>query len=79
MRIKQSRACEGLVPHFAKMNHKANRHKPGIRVGDFFYDMVCRTRLSQVMSSTLQTPLQALGSLSSPVAFPFNGTDAFGR
>lgn len=47
--------------------------------GDFFNDMVCRTRLSQVMSSTLMTPLQALGSLTAPVAFPFNGTDAYGR
>lgn len=47
--------------------------------GDFFNDMVCRTRLSQVASSTLTTPQQALGSLSAPVPFPFNGTDAFGR
>lgn len=47
--------------------------------GDFFHDMVCRTRLSQVMSSTLLTPAQALGSLTNPVPFPFNGTDSFGR
>src|SRR5271170_7796919 len=41
--------------------------------------MVCRTRLSQVMSSTLLTPAQAAGSATVPAAFPFNGQDQFGN
>lgn len=46
--------------------------------GDFFYDMVCRTRLSQFAGNTGSTPLQASGNSGSPVPFPLNGEDAEG-
>jgi hypothetical protein len=49
--------------------------------GDFFHDMVCRTRLSQFQSSILSTPLQAATSAESatnPALFPNNGTTATG-
>jgi hypothetical protein len=37
--------------------------------GDFFHDMVCRTRLSQCLATAGTTPLQAAGS----TVFPLNG------
>jgi hypothetical protein len=46
--------------------------------GDFFHDMVVRTRLSSFMGNSGMTPIQATGSPSSPAAFPTNGTNATG-
>jgi len=46
--------------------------------GDFFYDMVCRTRLSQFSGNAGLTPLQAAGSGSAPSVFPLNGQTATG-
>jgi hypothetical protein len=46
--------------------------------GDFFYDMVCRTRLSTFNGNAGKTPLQSTGSPSAPAVFPTNGTTATG-
>jgi hypothetical protein len=46
--------------------------------GDFFHDMVARTRLGQTQSSVLFTPVQAIGTTSAPAAFPCNGQNADG-
>jgi len=46
--------------------------------GDFFYDMVCRTRLSQFQGNPGRTPSQATGTVSSPAVFPLNGTNPDG-
>jgi Large eukaryotic DNA virus major capsid protein len=43
--------------------------------GDFFYDMVCRTRLSQFQSNSGITPAQSAAANS---AFPANGTNPDG-
>lgn len=40
--------------------------------------MVCRTRLTQVQSSVLETPVQSVGTESAPAVFPANGTQANG-
>src|SRR5271166_4390472 len=41
--------------------------------GDFFHDMVCRTRLTPFQSSVLMTPMQAFGTATTPSPFPANG------
>jgi hypothetical protein len=46
--------------------------------GDFFHDMVCRTRLSQWMGNVGRTPTQTLGTGTNPSVFPANGTTATG-
>lgn len=46
--------------------------------GDFFYDMVIRTRIAAAQSRTGSTPTQATGSVSNPALFPFNGTNPDG-
>lgn len=46
--------------------------------GDFFHDMVLRTRLSACQSATLSTPAQSTGTPTAPAIFPFNGTTATG-
>jgi len=46
--------------------------------GDFFHDMVCRTRLSQFAGKTGNTPVQSTGTANAPAVFPFDGTLADG-
>jgi hypothetical protein len=46
--------------------------------GDFFHDMVGRTRLSQFSGNTGLTPLQSHGSVSAPATFPLNGENPDG-
>lgn len=46
--------------------------------GDFFFDMVCRTRLGQCIANVGLTPRQTLGSVNNPATFPFNGTNPDG-
>jgi hypothetical protein len=46
--------------------------------GDFFHDMVCRTRLSQFTGNAGKTPSQTTGSVNNPSVFPANGTNADG-
>jgi hypothetical protein len=41
--------------------------------GDFFHDMVCRTRLTPFQSSVLMTPIQSFGTATTPSPFPANG------
>jgi hypothetical protein len=42
--------------------------------GDFFHDMVCRTRLGQFVGNAGKTPDQRVGSATNPAVFPANGT-----
>ncbi len=46
--------------------------------GDFFHDMVGRTRLSQFQGNAGLTPLQSTGNVNSPAVFPTNGTNPNG-
>ncbi|MDE2103644.1 MAG: hypothetical protein KGL39_40775 [Patescibacteria group bacterium] len=46
--------------------------------GDFFHDMVCRTRLTQFESSLQYTPVQVNGTTNNPSLFPVNGFNADG-
>lgn len=46
--------------------------------GDFFHDMVARTRLGQFNGNAGLTPLQVLGTPAAPSVFPANGTTATG-
>jgi len=46
--------------------------------GDFFHDMVVRTRLGAFMGNSGLTPVQALGTPSSPAVFPRNGFTSTG-
>jgi hypothetical protein len=46
--------------------------------GDFFHDMVCRTRLSQFRAVAGTTPIQVSGSPGSPSSFPADGENADG-
>ena len=46
--------------------------------GDFFHDMVCRTRLSAIEASAGTTPVQANGAAGSPSVFPINGFNTTG-
>ena len=46
--------------------------------GDFFYDMVVRTRLGGFSGNVGYTPLQSLGTPSAPAVFPLDGTSATG-
>lgn len=46
--------------------------------GDFFYDMVCRIRLSSFTGVTGATPVQAHGSVASPSVFPLNAENPDG-
>lgn len=46
--------------------------------GDFFHDMVGRTRLSQFQGNSGRTPLQSLGTPTNPAVFPLNGANPDG-
>jgi major capsid protein len=46
--------------------------------GDFFHDMVARTRIAQFQGNAGLTPLQTAGSSGNPAVFPRNGTTATG-
>ena len=46
--------------------------------GDFFHDMVGRTRLSQFQGNSGLTPQQRVGTVNNPALFPANGTLADG-
>ena len=47
--------------------------------GDFFHDMVCRTRLSAFQGNPGVTPLQKAGSLNNPSVFPLSGQTPTGQ